>query len=159
MIGSLVDQLDAYRPDGPVLLDDTGSRVFEPFSGPVFAALGRNGVDVRVSSPSMVRQVGDGRRARGDETRQLVLREGQAAVDTPPGATRVAFVDGVDAAEGAELDALRQQVTAAATHDGVTLNEAGRAAAERGEIGFTQTVLAPGPTRPSWSGPDGSGSS
>jgi hypothetical protein len=143
-IGALVDQLDRYHPDGPVLFDDLGRRAFEPVSGPVFAALGRNGVDVRVSSASEARQVGDGRRADGTERRQLVLRLGQAALETPPGARRVAFVDGLDPEAGTELDALRPEVIAAATRSGVALNDAGLAAVRRGDINFGQPLTPPG---------------
>ena len=75
-VSALVDQLASYRPDGPVLFDVCVLRFAEPYSGPVLAALARDGVDVVVSDDGMVRQLGERRRADGDETRRLVLLEG-----------------------------------------------------------------------------------
>ena len=92
----------------------------------------------------MVRQIGSGRRADGTEVTRLVLLEGDAATSPPEGARTVAFTEGVDAAQRAELVELRREVVAEATRTGLQLNEAGRAAAAAGRIDFPPTVLAAG---------------
>lgn len=94
-VAALVDQLADYDPAGPVVFDMTGIRFAEPYTGPIIAALARQGVDVRFTDDGMVRQVGRGRRADGDETRRLVLLEGPAVDEPPAGATTVARVDGL----------------------------------------------------------------
>jgi hypothetical protein len=141
---ALIDGLDDYRPAGPVLFDLTTLRVFEPYSGPVFAALSRNGVDVTVDDEAMIHQLGERRRASGKETVRLVLIEGVAARNPPPGASAISLVEGLDASELAELETLRPEVLALARRDGLFLNADGAAAAAAGRIPFEQTVLAPG---------------
>ena len=76
---ALVDQLDGYRPDEPVLFDISVLRFAEPYSGPVLAALARNGVDVVVTDEDgpPVRRAAAG--PTGDEQSRLVLLEGAAA--------------------------------------------------------------------------------
>ena len=66
-IGALVDQLDGYDRRPPSCSTSAVLRFAEPYSGPVLAALGRNDVDVVVSDEVMVRQIGERRRADGDE--------------------------------------------------------------------------------------------
>ena len=141
---ALVDQLSSYRPAGPVLFDASVLRFAEAYSGPVLAELGRQGVDVVVDDPGMVRQLGERRRADGDEQVRLVILEGAAAEQPPPGARPVAFVRSLGAAELGELDRLRQEVTARAGQDGLTLSDAGVDAARAGRLDFDSTVLAPG---------------
>ncbi|MET0143706.1 MAG: hypothetical protein ABW328_02835 [Ilumatobacteraceae bacterium] len=143
-IAALVDQLDEYAPASRVLVDFSGQRFGEPYSGPVLATLGRDGVDFAVAEDGMVRQVGGGRRADGREGSQLNIVEGNAALTTPAGSRRVAFVDGVTSAQRAELDQLRAAVITTAARTGLQLNERGMEAAAAGRIGFTETVLAPG---------------
>ena len=143
-VSALVDQLSSYEPEGPVLFDVSTLRFAEPYSGPVLAALAREGVDVVVSDEGMVRQLGERRRADGDETRRLVLIEGPATRDPPPGARQVALVEGLDRGEQGELDRLRPEVLDLARRDGLVLNESGVAAAAAGRIPFERTVLAPG---------------
>ena len=127
-----------------MLFDVSTLRFAEPYSGPVLAALARDGVDVVVSDEGMVRQLGERRRADGDETRRLVLIEGPATRDPPPGARQVALVEGLDRGEQGELDRLRPEVLDLARRDGLVLNESGVAAAAAGRIPFERTVLAPG---------------
>ena len=76
-VSAPVDQL-ANEPGGPVLFDVSTLRFAEPYSGPVLAELACEGVDVVVSDEGMVRQLGERRRADGDEIRRLVLIEGAA---------------------------------------------------------------------------------
>jgi hypothetical protein len=143
-VGALVDQLSAYDPGGPVVFDVSTLRFAEPYSGPVLAALAREGVDVVVADEGMVRQLGERRRADGEETTRLVLIEGPATRDQPSGARQVALVEGLDRSEQAELDRLRPEVLELARRDGLSLNESGVAAAAAGRIPFERSVLAPG---------------
>ena len=77
-----------------MLFDISVLRFAEPYSGPVLAALAREGVDVVVTDDGMVRQLGERRRAEGDEQLRIELLEGLAAEQPPAGARRVAFVEG-----------------------------------------------------------------
>ena len=98
---ALVDQLDDYRPDEPVLFDISVLRFAEPYSGPVLAALARNGVDVVVEDDGMVRQLGERRRAVGRRARcDSSLLEGAAAEQPPEGARTVALVEGLERGRG-----------------------------------------------------------
>ncbi|MET0325588.1 MAG: hypothetical protein ABW219_10220 [Ilumatobacteraceae bacterium] len=143
-IAALVEQVEEYRTTEPVVFDTSVLRFAEPYSGPVLATLGRNGVPFRVADEITVRQVGTGRRADGTETDRLVLLEGAAAQAPPAGATTVAFVDGLDPSERAELDELRTAVLAAASETGVTLNQDGLDAVAGGRLDAAAEVLAPG---------------
>jgi hypothetical protein len=141
---ALVDQLSSYRPGEPVLFDISVLRFAEPYSGPVLAALARDGVDVVVTDDGMVRQMGERRRAKGDERLRIELLEGQAAEQPPAGARRVAFVKGLDDAEVAELDLLATEVVDLASRDGLRLSPAGQRAVRAGRIDEADVVLAPG---------------
>jgi hypothetical protein len=118
----LLDGIDRYRPGHPVVFDISVLRFAEPYSGPVIAALGRHDVDVRFTDEGMVRQVGEARRAEGDETRRLIILEGAGAVAPPPGSEAVAVVS----ARGQRLD------------------EDGRAARAAGRFDLPDEVIAPG---------------
>ncbi len=143
-VAQLLDQLEDYDPEGAVLYDTSVLRFAEPYSGPTLAALARNGVDVVVSDEVTIRQIGRGRQADGTETHRVFQVEGSAAATTPAGARRIAFADGLDDAERAELDELRADVIAAASAGGLQLNEAGLAAATAGRLPFEATVLERG---------------
>jgi hypothetical protein len=141
---ALVRQMSTYRPEGPVLFDPTTLRFAEPYSWRVLAELTSNGIDIAVTDEGMVRQLGEDRRADGDEAPRLVLLEGAAATSPPSDAKTVALVMGLSTEEQAELDRLRPEVLALASREGLVLNEAGRAAAAAGRIPLAPTVLAPG---------------
>jgi hypothetical protein len=141
---ALVDQLDGYRPDEPVLFDISVLRFAEPYSGPVLAALARNGVDVVVEDDGMVRQLGERRRASGDERRKLVLLEGAAADDPPDEARTLALVQGLNADEMGELTALAAEVVELAGEHGLELSEAGQDAVRAGRIDFDDVVVPVG---------------
>ena len=141
---ALIEQLSSYRPEGPVIFDVSTLRFAEPYSGPVLATLVRNGVDVVVDNDGMIRQLGERRRADGDEPRRLFLLEGAATRSPPPGALPVAFVEGLSVEERAELDRLRPEALALVGRQGLVLSDVGEAAAAAGRIPFASTVLAPG---------------
>jgi len=102
-VTALRDQLDAYFDDNTSLtavnFDAEGIGFAEPYTTPVMAELLRNGVDVFVENRSLARQLGPDRLLtdpqNGTATLPLVfVRAGQAAVEAPPGAERIAFHDG-----------------------------------------------------------------
>jgi hypothetical protein len=92
----------------------------------------------------MVRQLGERRRASGDERRKLVLLEGAAAEDPPEGATTLALVQGLDADEVGELTALAAEVVELADEHGLELSDAGRDAVRAGRIDLDDIVVPVG---------------
>ena len=142
-VADLVEQIENYRPGGPVVFDASTLRYNEPFSGPTIAALARTGVDV-VFEEGMVPQVGRRRLATGIERRRIFLVEGSAAESAPDGSRRIAFVQGLDGADEIEWTRLSGTVIDVATQRGVQLNEVGLEASAAGLTTFDRLVLEPG---------------
>ncbi|MGH9248760.1 MAG: hypothetical protein ACRD0W_04480 [Acidimicrobiales bacterium] len=129
-IRALAPQLAALRNERGVLFDVSGLRFAEPFSVPVMAELQRLGVPWFVDDAGMVRQLGTARRySPGDASVRLFLREGDAARQVPEGARRVAFVDGTDAAEAAELRRVQEDLRPFIAAGGLRLTARARAEA------------------------------
>jgi hypothetical protein len=102
-ITDIRNQLDAFvaAGDAPeaVAFDAEGIGFAEPYTAPVMAELLRAGVDVSVEDRTLARQLGPRRLLDpvGDGADPLPLvfvRAGEAAVDIPAGAERIAFHDG-----------------------------------------------------------------
>ncbi len=93
----LVGQLDGLEGRGTVLIDLTGLRFNEPYSGLVFAELQDRGIPFVFDNEVYIRQFGEGRRHDGDAALRMWQVEGPDAVDPPPGAERVAFVEDASA--------------------------------------------------------------
>ena len=113
-----------------VLFDPTGLRFAEPYSTVVLLELQRRGVEVRVTDAILARQVGSSRKvsaAAAARLPRLVEREGDAAVQTPPGADVVSRVRALDADGKAELDQLEAEVGSYIASDGIHLNRRGLA--------------------------------
>ena len=147
-VAALVDQLSSYEPDGPVLFDVSTLRFAEPYSGPVLAALARNGVDVVVADEGMVRQLGERRRADGDETAPPGPVEGAATRIRRRARARSPSSRASTASEQAELDRLRPEVLALARRDGLRPQRVRGRRRRAGRIPFERTVLAPGADPP-----------
>ena len=90
----LVGQLGALEGRGPVLYDPSTLYFGEPYSGMTFAELEDRGISFVFADEVSVRQFGEGRRDDGTATLRLWQEQGSAARDVPPGAERVAFVEG-----------------------------------------------------------------
>ena len=129
-VRALAPQLAALRDERGVLFDVSGLRFAEPFSVPVMAELQRLGVPWFAEDEGIIRQVGAGRRyTPGDASVRLFLREGDAARQVPDGVRRVAFVDGTDPAEAAELRRLQEDLRPFIAAGGLRLTARARAEA------------------------------
>lgn len=82
----------SYSPAGSVRVVASDLRFTESYSTVVMSALQRDGVDLRVVEPGLVRQLGPAREADGREVAELRLAEGRAALDQRPGAERIVLV-------------------------------------------------------------------
>ena len=140
----LLDGIEDYRPDEPVLFYISVLRFAEPYSGPVVAALGSNGVDIRFDDECMVRQTGRRREASGDEPRRLLLLEGLATTNPPAGSRPIAVVDGLTDDQRTELAERREAVLTMVREEGLELNDDGRAARAAGRIDLPDVVFEPG---------------
>jgi len=94
--------LDVLREGAPVVFDISNLRVFEPFSTAVMMRLQQDGIEFRVTDPSMVRQLGDGRRASGHENTTIFQLEGVAALLYDGPACQIALESGLDDAAAAQ---------------------------------------------------------
>lgn len=102
-IRSMMQQLDEVQLPGAAVFDVSTLRFAEPYSGPLLAVLLANDQPLKVTDEGFIRQLGERRRASGDEQWTVQLREGDTALalgsdetylaqTTGPGATPVAVV-------------------------------------------------------------------
>jgi hypothetical protein len=134
-------QMDALEGQGTILLDLTGIRFAEPYTGSVMAELRRRDIPFVVDDEGMVRQLGEHRRLRGDAQR-LLFRQGHQALETPEGARRVVFVEGLTADEKRELNDLRTDIVGYLTEHPVKLTPYGERVVQRPEFAQTRAFLA-----------------
>jgi hypothetical protein len=87
-------QLDALEGRGTVLYDTSTLLFAEPYSGMTFAEMQDRGIPFVFDDEVSVRQFGEGRRHDGSADVRVWQVEGRAVRDVPPGAERVAFVEG-----------------------------------------------------------------
>jgi hypothetical protein len=114
VVNSIMQQLDDVRLDQAALFDSSTLRFAEPFSGPVLLVLLDNGQSVTTDDEGFVRQLGEGRRADGDEQWLLQILEGDAAITAQATMQVLAYADGLTSAERVELLALEANGTAPA---------------------------------------------
>ena len=95
-VRSIIDQLEGVELPGPTRFDETSLWFAEPYSGPVFAVLLGNDQPLRMGDEGWIRQVGESRRASGDEEWVLRLAVGQDAVDLAEGEEIIAGAEGPD---------------------------------------------------------------
>lgn len=121
IVRDLVDQIDEVEGSGLVLVDLSVIRFAEPYSTPVMLELQRRGVEFVVDEDIAIGQLGEGRaRDDGDAVvRELRIVDGDAALQPEAGWERIAFVEGLDASEQAELATLDAEAS------GGGLDEAG----------------------------------
>jgi hypothetical protein len=113
VIRDIGPQLSSIEGQGPLLIDHLFDFFGDPYGGALMVELRDHGVRFVTLDESLGRQLGEGRVVRRDEVRdELFMRIGEGARTTPPGSRRVAFHDGLTAAQRRELDRLRPQVSA-----------------------------------------------
>ena len=103
VISSMIDQLDDVDLQQPVLFDDSNLRFAEPFSGPMLLTLLDNDQPVTTDDEGFVRQLGEGRRASGDEQWLLQVLEGDPAIDLDPSMQVLAYADDLTVTEREQL--------------------------------------------------------
>jgi hypothetical protein len=138
---AISDQVRAYRTDSAVVLDDTNLRYLEPYSAVVMAALQQAGVDLRVADSGLVRQLGNARRADGDEPLTVFLLEGRDALEVPEGSERIAFSSPLDAGRIGELLEGEREMVAEVAAFGVVLSDEGRALVAAGAFGLDEQQI------------------
>lgn len=120
---------------GPYLVDVSNLYFGEPYSTPTMLELQRHGVGFLVDEEGLVRQLGEGRRFKGQADGRLYLEIGEQALEGPPiGHRRVALVEGLSGAERIELEELTGDVGAALRARGVELSPDGASALARGRL-------------------------
>jgi hypothetical protein len=124
VLRALGEQLDDLEVREPIVYDTRGARFAEPWTPAVMVALAEHGIEFQVIEEFWRRQLGDGRWADGTASERLYLREGEEADVVPPGARRVAYVQGITDDEVRELRKLERAIA----HVDLSLNDAGRAA-------------------------------
>lgn len=133
----LSGQVRAYRTDDAVVLDASTLRYLEPYSAVVMSAMQQADVDLRVDDPGLVRQLGDDRRAEGDEPLTVYLLEGRAAIEVPTGSDRIAFTSPLDDASIDELLAGEQAMIDEIAAFGIVLAPEGERLVADGAFGLT----------------------
>ncbi|CAN0338975.1 unnamed protein product, partial [Phaeothamnion confervicola] len=73
-------QLEPLHDSAPVFFDTSNVRVYEPYSSAVMMRLQELDIEFRVKDEGMVRQLGDSRRASGNERTRIFQLEGVAAL-------------------------------------------------------------------------------
>jgi hypothetical protein len=128
-------------------------------AGGLLAELRRRGIPFVVDEPFLVRDFGEHRRFTGSNADvTVVMRSGDAALTTPPGARRVALLPGLGARERRELARLRERIARYIDDGRLRLTRKGqeslaRLASDRGASpsqdaeGFSSEALL-GPSRP-----------
>jgi hypothetical protein len=89
----LVAGLDAIEGRGTVLVDVSGVRYGEPYTGLILAELQDRGIPFVLDNEGMIRQVGERRRSDGQADLRLWHVEGDGARRPPPGAELLASSD------------------------------------------------------------------
>lgn len=108
VLSAMIEQLGDVQLEEPAQFDTTNLRFAEPFSGTVLFVLLDNDQPLTVADEGFVRQLGEGRRASGTERWTVQVLERDAALAIDPASTVLAFVDGLTAAQRAELEGLQQ---------------------------------------------------
>jgi hypothetical protein len=133
----------SYYPTGSVRVIASDLRFTESYSTVVMSALQRDGVDVRVVEPGLVRQLGPARAGDGDEVAELRLAEGRAALDERPGADRIVLAGPLSSAEIDELLDLERGLSAALDRGRATveITDVGAALVADGALGIDATTM------------------
>lgn len=137
-------QLGVLEGAGPLLIDVTEIKAFDPYTTAVMAELQRRDIDFVVADEGNVRQLGPARRFTGDNAEAaLILRSGDAAGDAPPGTREVARYEPLAAAERGELRRLVADLPGQlGALDELALTDRGRAAVADGDLPSLERAAA-----------------
>jgi hypothetical protein len=129
-------QMGVLEGRGTLLFDVREIRFADPYPAAVMAELQRRDIAFVVDDEIWERQLGRHRRFTGDNAAAVLShRTGTAALTVPEGARRVAFREGVDERERAELASLRRRIGEHLGGGGsLRLNDRGRRAVEGGDF-------------------------
>ncbi len=105
-------QLEPLRDSAPVFFDTSNVRVYEPYSSAVMMRLQELDIEFRVSDEGMVRQLGDSRRASGNERTRIFQLEGVAALTYDGSACRIAIASARTPAQEDEAATLAESLAA-----------------------------------------------
>jgi hypothetical protein len=135
-IKDLSSHMGSLEDEGPLLIDDLFLGPFaDPYGWAVAAELQRRGVPLVVRAPGLVRQFGPTREFDGHNARAAVLmRQGEATLEAPPGSRRVARGEGLPMAEVRELERLKMRISEYIAQRGLQLNARGQAALVAGKL-------------------------
>lgn len=127
----LCSQLGPLEDEGTVVYDTSRLRFAEPWTSALLACMQEQGIDFRVDDAVWARQLGSERADDRESDARVFVLEGDAALATPEDdVRRVAVVEALDMDEERELGALERSLDDL----DIELNEAGRAAADRGAL-------------------------
>jgi hypothetical protein len=111
VVRDIAPQLSRLEGEGPLLIDDLFATFGDPYGAAILLELRARGVEFVTRDVSLGRQIGARRVAEPGEARaELRMASGGAARDTPAGARRVAFHDGLRKDERRELARLEDEV-------------------------------------------------
>ncbi len=133
----------SYYPTGSVRVIASDLRFTESYSTVVMSALQRDGVDVRVVEPGLIRQLGPARAGDGGEAAELRLAEGRAALDQRPGADRIVLAGPLSSTEIDELLELEDDLLAGLEMGDVTveMTDVGAALVANGTLGIDTSTM------------------
>jgi hypothetical protein len=132
----LGSNMASLEGSGPLLIDDVFHGAFaDPYGGAIVVELQRRGIPFVVRDAGLVRQYGPARRFNGRNAKAaLLLRQGDATLETPEGSRRVARGEGLPAAKVHELARLKTRISEYIAQHGLQLNARGQAALARDKL-------------------------
>jgi hypothetical protein len=135
-VQGLRPQMDALEGQGPLLIDDLFRTFADPYGAAVLAELQRRDIPFVADNPTLVRQFGSSRRFTGDNARAtLLMRVGEGARNTPPGARRAALYEALRGDQQRELAMLEEELADHIAEPGaLRLNEDGEEALADGVL-------------------------
>jgi hypothetical protein len=132
----LASHMGSLEGQGPLLIDDLFHGAFaDPYGGAAAAELQLRGIPFVTGDAALERHLGPARRFNGRNAKAaLLLRTGDATLETPPGSRRVAQGEGLSAADQRELSRLKTQIAGYLVQGRLRLDGRGQAALERGSL-------------------------
>jgi hypothetical protein len=119
----VLPELDALAGQDPIVFDTSNLRTFEPYSATMMMRMQELGVEFRVTDEGMVRQLGESRRASGDETTTVFQLEGLAALDYGGTACTIALASALAPDDEREVRALADRLAAELADGTIEIDE------------------------------------